>query len=117
MAKVNQPDEIDGRPDEIVEIQPARPVNVPQTNSLYRLVPAASDTTQSRQIAVVAAESEAQARALASSHDPFGRNWKNETLFVCQVEEIAEPNVIGDVIFESLPAATDKHRKGPHSRK
>jgi len=60
MAKVKQPEEIDARSDEIVEIQPARPVNVPQTNSLYRLVLTASDTTQSRQIAVVAAESEAR---------------------------------------------------------
>lgn len=111
MKAAKQPDEMDAQLDKIVEIQPTHRVNVPQTNTLYRLIPAASDTARSRQIAVVAAENEARARALATSHDPFGRDWRDEALFLCQVEIVAEPNVVGDVMFESIPATPDKHRK------
>ena len=111
MRATKQADEIDAQIDNIAEVQPTHPVNVPQTNAVYRLIPAASDTARSRQIAVVAAESEARARALATSHDPFGRDWRDEALFLCQVEIVAEPNVVGDVIFESIPATPDKRRK------
>ena len=111
MRATKQADEIDAQIDKIAEIQPTHPVNVPQTNAVYRLIPAASDTAQPRQIAVVAAESEGRARALATSHDPFGRDWRDEALFLCQVEIVAEPNVVGDVIFESIPATPDKRHK------
>ena len=111
MAGDRQTREMDAQLDKIVEIQPTHRVNVPQTNTLNRLIPATSDTARSRQIAVVAAESEARARALATSHDPFGRDWRDEALFLCQVEIVAEPNVVGDVIFESIAVEPDKHWK------
>lgn len=113
MARVKAPS--DAQPDEIVEVQPTRPVIVSQTNTLYRIVPAANDTKRSRQIAVVAAESEAQARSLATTHDPFGRDWKNEALFTCQVEHVAKPNVVGDVMFKSIPLVT--RPKAPRAEK
>jgi hypothetical protein len=49
MKAAKQPDEMDTQADTVVEIQPTHRVNVPQTNTLYRLIPAASDTARSRQ--------------------------------------------------------------------
>lgn len=112
MAKIKWPSEPDMHFNEIVEIVPDQPVDVPQTNTLYRLAPAADNASHSRQIVTVVAESEAQARALATSHDPFGQDWTKETLFACQIERVAEPNVIGDVIFESIPPIKRPKRRG-----
>ncbi len=114
---VKRPRDPDDQPDDVVEVRPKQPVVVPQTNTLYRFAPVASDVARSRQVAIVAAESEAQARALATSHDPFGRDWRDEEVFACESERIAEPNIVGDVVFTSIPAARIRARKTPRSEK
>lgn len=117
MAKVKRPTELDAQPDEIVEVQPIEPVNVSLTNTVYRLAPASSDAAQPQCIAIVGAESEVQARALAATHDPFGLNWMDEAIFVCRIEYTEEPHVIGDVMFKSVaPATPEKRRKWQRSK-
>lgn len=57
-----------------------------------------------RQVALVAAETEDQARQLASAYDPFGRDWKNINLFSADSFDDTVTHVIGDVIFKSIPS-------------
>src|ERR1700721_246069 len=65
--------------DEKLEIVPERAVKVRETRTLFRLAPAADNNLgrSSRQIAIVAADSEEEARQFASMHDAFGRDWRN----------------------------------------
>jgi hypothetical protein len=47
-------------------------------------VDAGCDLAQpARQSAIVAAETEADAREFAAASDPFGLDWKNQSLFAC----------------------------------
>lgn len=85
MAKVSRPNDEDIHLDEVVEVQPARPVDVPLTKTLYHLAPTMSDAGQTRRIAIVAAESEAKARVLATTHDPFGYDWMNAQIFCARL--------------------------------
>jgi hypothetical protein len=92
---------------------PAAPIEVAETHLLFRLTPATEDLAQrSRQVAIVPAESELQARQIAQAADPFGRDWMNPSLFVSDRTETSERHVIGDVIFKSVaaPAARNPRR-------
>src|SRR3954451_16028455 len=83
----------------------AAPIEVAETHLLFRLIPALDDMAQPhRQIALVPANSEDEARALASAADPFGRDWVNPAHFACEMTETPERHVIGDVVFQSLAA-------------
>jgi hypothetical protein len=86
---------------------PAAPIEVAETNQLFRLTPASDDLAQkSRQVAIVPAESELEARQIAQSADPFGRDWTNPSLFVCDRTETPDRHVIGDIIYKSEAAPT-----------
>jgi len=89
---------------EAFEVAPTVPIQVRQTNRLYRLTPVNEDLAQpNRQIALIATDTEAHARALAAAHDPFDRNWNSEREFVCDFIESSEVHVVGDVLFKSAP--------------
>jgi hypothetical protein len=89
--------------DPIPEIA-APPVMVPETNRLWRLTPALNLLARSRQIAIVPAESEDEARAIATMADPMGRDWRDPHLFAADSIDTPERHVIGDLIFRSTPA-------------
>ena len=59
----------------------------------------------SRQIAIVAAETEEDARQIASMHDAFGRDWRDPRFAVCDALDTPEAHVFGDVVFRSEPVA------------
>jgi hypothetical protein len=89
--------------DEITELA-ASPITVRETNRLYRLTPAAQDLSgHSRQIALVPADTEEDARREATMADPMGRDWRNAALFVADSMETPERHVVGDVTFRSTP--------------
>jgi hypothetical protein len=58
-----------------------------------------------RQVALVPACSEDEARKIAREADPFGRDWMNPVQFVCEMTETPDRHVIGDVVFQSVAAA------------
>ena len=74
--------------DENLEIVPERAVEVRETRTLFRLAPAADNDLgrSSRQIAIVAADTEEEARQIACMHDAFGRDW--DQLFTLWIDEI-----------------------------
>jgi hypothetical protein len=89
---------------DVVEIVPKEPVLVPETTRLFRLTPTEENLAQAhRQIAIVAADEEVQARSLAAAHDPFGRDWSNERDYVCDILKSEDRHVVGDVVFKSAP--------------
>lgn len=90
--------------DEPVAEIAAPPVVVPETNRLWKLTPALNMLEKSRQIAIVSAETEDDARAIATLGDPRGRNWRDTNLFAADSLDTSERHVIGDVIFRSTPA-------------
>jgi hypothetical protein len=77
------------------EVKKAAPFAVRKTHQLYRLRGA-------RFIAVVAADTEDEARALAAGCDHFGGDWRNPAFASAEVEETAEAHVIGDVAISSV---------------
>lgn len=105
MAKTRtRPPKPEAASEEIVELAPTVPYQVVETKRLIRLAPMGHDlSTPYRQIALVAAETEDEARQLAASYDPFGRDWKNVRLFSAEPFEDTHTHVVGDVIFKSVP--------------
>jgi hypothetical protein len=107
------------KPDEgTLEIVPERAVEVRETRTLFRLAPSSTNdlSRSSRQLAIVAADTEDEARQIASSHDAFGRDWRDPQFATCESLETTETHIYGDVIFRSepvtVPAAkqTRKHK-------
>lgn len=98
-----------------LEIIPERTVEVRETHSLFRLTPAADNefSRSSRQVAIVAADTEDEARQIASLHDAFGRNWRDPDFAVADVMETSEIHVFGDVIFRSEPLASKARKHAP----
>lgn len=93
------------RPESEIELAPIKPVSVPETQKLYRLRPVSKDLAQPhRQIALIAAETEQEARALATVHDPLGRPWLDDRKFACDTIQTQETHIVGDVVFKSAPA-------------
>jgi hypothetical protein len=93
--------------DERLEIVPERAVEVRETRTLFRLAPAAANDLgrSSRPIAIVAADTEEDARQIASMHDAFGRDWRDPRFAVCDALDTPEAHVFGDVVFRSEPVA------------
>ena len=97
--------------DEKLEIIPERAVEVRETRTLFRLAPAAEDDLgrSSRQIAIVAADTEEEARQIASMHDAFRRDWRNPRFAV-----------VGDPRFRrhlrSEPVAVEVGKRAPKRR-
>ncbi|WP_441228133.1 hypothetical protein AB7813_12765 [Tardiphaga sp. 20_F10_N6_6] len=103
--------------DEPVTEIAAPPVPVPETNRQWKLTPALNLLEKSRQIAIVSAETEDDARAIATTADPMGRNWRDAHLFTADSMETTERHVIGDVIFRSTPAPPAPKPKPKRSKK
>src|ERR1700692_4334613 len=99
--------------DENLEIVPERAVEVRETRTLFRLAPAADDDLgrSSRQIAIVAADTEGEGRQIASMHDAFGRDWRNPRFAVCDALDTPEAHVFGDVVFRSEPVAVERGKR------
>jgi hypothetical protein len=95
--------------DDKLEIVPDGAIEVRETRTLFRLAPiAANDLSRSsRQVAIVAADTEDEARQIASMHDAFGRDWRDPHFAVCDVLETSETHVFGDVIVRSEPVAPE----------
>jgi hypothetical protein len=93
--------------DDKLEIVPERVFEVRETRTLFRLAPAADNGLgrSSRQIAIVAADTEEEARQIASMHDAFGRDWRDPRFAVCDAMDTPEALVFGDVVFRSEPVA------------
>lgn len=97
--------------DDISEMD-SPPVIVAETHRIFRLSPAFDDLSQSsRQIALVSAQTEQLARAIAKAADAFGRDWQDERAFIADSIETEERHVIGDVIFRSTPNAMPVKRR------
>jgi len=82
----------------VTEVTQAAPFTVRETRRLYRL-------RAERFIAVVAADTEDEARALAAAYDPFGGNWRHSAFASAAVEETAERHVFGDVAISPVSSA------------
>jgi len=104
--------------DEKLEIVPERPVEVRETRTLFHVAPAAGNDfdRSSRQIAIVAADTEEEARQIASMHDAFGRDWRDPRFAVCNVLETSEAHGFGDVVFRSKPVAIAVGKRAPKRR-
>jgi hypothetical protein len=87
--------------DDKLEIVPERTVEVRETRTLFRQVPAAANdlSRSSRQVAIVAADTEDEGRQIALTHDAFGRNWWDPHFAICNPLETSETHVFGDVIL------------------
>jgi hypothetical protein len=99
--------------DDKLEIVPERIVEVRETRTLFRLTPAAENdlTRSSRQVAIVAADTEDEARQIASKHDAFGRDWRDLHFAACDSLETSETHVFGDVVFRSVPVAIEGRKR------
>ena len=104
--------------DEKLEIAPEWSVEVRETRTLFRLAPAADKDPgrSSRQIAIVAADTEEEARQIASMHDAFGRDWRDPRFAVCDAMDTPEALVFGDVVFRSEPVAVDEGKRAAKRR-
>lgn len=64
-------------------------------------------------VALIPAETEEDARRLATLADPMGRDWCDDLRFVAESMETPERHVVGDVIFRSTPnSASNSKRLG-----
>jgi hypothetical protein len=57
-----------------------------------------------RFLAVVAADTEAEARTLAATHDALRGDWCNPQFAIAEFEDTAETHVVGDVIISARAA-------------
>jgi hypothetical protein len=90
---------------------------VPETNRQWKLAPALNLLEKSRQIAIVSADTEDDAPAIATTADPMGRNWRDPHLFTADSMETTERHVIGDVIFRSTPTPPAAKPKPKRTKK
>jgi hypothetical protein len=98
-------------------VVPDRAVEVRETHISFRLAPAAADLVRSnRQVVIVAADTEEEARQIAVTHDVFGRNWRDPQYASCEPMETTEAHVFGDVIFRSEPAVSAERKRAARRR-
>jgi hypothetical protein len=91
--------------DEVVaEVPASQPLVVRETPRLYRL-------TAARFLAVVAADTEDEARTLAASHDALGGDWRNPAFASSEFEDTSELHVFGDVVISASDAPPIKRPK------
>jgi hypothetical protein len=97
LALENAQDEFAAADDVAVEIPAGQPFAVRETRRLYRLKAA-------RFLAVVAADTEDEARSLAARHDALRGDWCNPEFASSEFEDTGEVHVFGDVIVSALAA-------------
>jgi hypothetical protein len=83
--------------DLVAEVAAGQPCAVRETQRLYRLKAA-------RFLAVVAADTEEEARSLAAGHDALRGDWRNPEFASSECKDTAQAHVFGDVVI-SAPAA------------
>ena len=104
--------EVTSADDEGPEVMRVRTVDVRETTSLFRLSPVSSNLSRSsRQVAIVAADSEEKARSVAAKHDVFGRDWRDPRFAACESIATTERHVFGDVVFRSEPVVVGNCRR------
>jgi hypothetical protein len=90
--------------DIVAEVSAPQPLAVRETRRLYRFQAA-------RFVAVVAADTEAEARTLAATHDALRCDWRNPQFATAQFEGTAETHVFGDVIISARAASPIERSK------
>jgi hypothetical protein len=90
--------------DVAVEVPVGQPFAVRETQRLYRL-----KTT--RFLAVVAADTEAEARAIAAREDALGGDWCRPEFASAEFEDTGEVHVFGDVVISAYAAAPARRAK------
>ena len=89
--------------DEVVaEVPASQPLVVRETQRLYRL-------KAGRFVAVVAADTEDEARDLAASHDALQGDWCNREFASAEFEDTDETHIHGDVLISALAAPPIQH--------
>ena len=97
----NTTDEFPEADDVVAEVPAGQPFAVRETQRLYRLKAA-------RFLAVVAADTEAEARELAARHDAFVGDWQNPEFASAELEETGEAHIFGDVVIAAHATAPVK---------
>jgi hypothetical protein len=90
--------------DLVAEVPASQPLAVRETRRLYRLQAA-------RFLAVVAADTEAEARTLAATHDALRGDWCNPQFATVEFDDSAEKHVFGDVIISARAASPIERSK------
>jgi hypothetical protein len=89
------------------------PLDVRETRRLFRLTAFGGDLSHSsRQTAIVAADTEDEARLIDYTHDAFGRDWRDPGFAVCDAVDTQETHIHGDVTFRSVPMQAQKTKPG-----
>jgi hypothetical protein len=96
-ARENSRDEFPEADDAVAEIPVGQPFAVRETRRLYRLKAA-------RFLAVVAADTEAEARELAAKHHAIRGDWRNPDFASSEFEDTAEAHIFGDVVIATQAA-------------
>jgi hypothetical protein len=81
--------------DVVAEVPAGQPFAVRETRRLFHLKAA-------RSFAVVAADTEDEARSLAARHDALRGDWSNPEFASCEFEDTAEGHVFGDIVISAL---------------
>jgi alkanesulfonate monooxygenase SsuD/methylene tetrahydromethanopterin reductase-like flavin-dependent oxidoreductase (luciferase family) len=90
--------------DDVAELPPSQPFAVRETRRRYRL-------KAGRFQAVVAADTEEEARRLAAMQDAMGGDWCNPQFASAEFEDGGEGHVFGDVVISALAAPAVKAGK------
>jgi hypothetical protein len=97
----------EGSADDVVaEVAVSQPLAVRETQRLYRLKAMSF-------FAVVAADAEDAARALAAGHDALSNDWCNPEFASSEFEDTGNPHIFGDVVISALaPPPVKRSRNG-----
>lgn len=81
--------------DLVAEVPSSQPLAVRETRRLYRLRAA-------RFLAIVAADSEDEARALAAGPDALCGDWRNPGFASAEFEDTGQAHIVGDVVISAI---------------
>lgn len=90
--------------DDVAEVRPPQPLIVRETRRQYRL-------KAGRFQAVVATDTEVEARGLAATQDARGGDWRNPEFASAEFEDGGEAHVFGDVVISALASPAVKPAK------
>jgi hypothetical protein len=96
-------------PDDL-EVKTGQPHAVRETHNLFRLTPVMTDERSDRQSAVVAADTEQEARMIAYLHDIRANDWQDPAFATCDLTVSDETHVVGDVLFVSSPGVAPEQK-------
>ena len=96
--------ELPAAADVVAEVPAGQPFAVRETQRLYRLKAA-------RFLAIVAADTEEEARSIAATHDALRGDWRNPGFASSEFDDTGEVHVFGDVIISALAATPIKDRR------